>query len=154
MSDRSSLARLRQCRLLRLSRDQSAQTVVETALVLPLVFLLLFGTMQYAVALFTYCNVTYACRNAARYASVRSSSSLSPATVAQVQSVVTSEIFLRSTITPTVGVSYYTPALAAGSNTVGDVVAVSASWNQTMVIPFMANKSISIGTQAYRIITR
>ncbi len=134
--------------------NQSGQTVVETALILPVLFLLIFGFMQYSIVLFTYCNATFACRNAARYASLRSSSSLSPTTVAQVQSAVTSRLFLNGAIAPTVGVTYLTPALATGSNTVGNFVEVSVSWSQTIKIPFMANQSVSIGTQAYHVITR
>jgi Flp pilus assembly protein TadG len=154
MRNRTSMGCARLHRLLRRAGGRSGQTVVETALVLPTFFLLLVGSIQYSILLFTYCNATYACRYAARYASVRSSSSLSPATVAQVKSLVTSSIFLNSAITPSVGVTYLTPALATGTNTVGNFVGVSASWNQTMLIPFMSNKSISISTQEYRIITR
>lgn len=140
--------------LRRLMQGKSGQAVVETALLLPVFFLLFVGTIQYAITLFTYCNATYACRNAARYASVRSTSSISPASVAQVQSLVTSGLFLNTAIAPTVAVAYYTPALAIGSNTVGDIVTVSASWNQTIVIPFMSNQSVSVGTQASSMITR
>jgi len=85
---------------------------------------------------------------------LRSTSSLAPASVAQVQSVVTTRLFLSGAIAPTVAVTYLTPTLATGSNTVGNFVEVSASWSQTIKVPFMANQSVSIGTQAYHTITR
>jgi hypothetical protein len=91
--------------LRRLMQGKSGQAVVETALLLPVFFLLFVGTIQYAITLFTYCNATYACRNAARYASVRSTSSISPASVAQVKSLVTSGLFLNTAIAPTVAVA-------------------------------------------------
>jgi Flp pilus assembly protein TadG len=152
MTNTLSTARLN--RLHRLATRNSGQTVVETALVLPTFFLLIFGFMQYSIVLFTYCNATFACRYAARSASVCSSTSLSPATVSHVQGLVTSRLFLNGAITPTVGVTYLTPALATGSNTVGNYVEVSVTWSQTVKVPFMANQSVSIGTQGYRTITR
>ncbi len=154
MRNQASIAKAWLDRLLILAKAESGQTAVEMAVVLPTAFLLLFGSIQYSITLFTYCNVTYACRNAARYASVRSSSSLSPATVAQVQSVVTSSLFLNTSITPTVAVTYLTPTLATGTDTVGDFVEVSASWNQTILVPFLSHQSVSVGTRAYRMITR
>jgi Flp pilus assembly protein TadG len=124
------------------------------AFALPVLFTVIIGVLQYSLVLFTYCNATYACRIAARYASLHSSTSLAPSTSSQIQSLVTSNLFLSSAITPTVNVTYVTPALVSSTNIVGNVVEVTVSWNQTVAIPFMSSKSLSISSQAYRIISR
>jgi Flp pilus assembly protein TadG len=136
------------------SSQQHGSGLVETAVALPIFFVLLFGAAQYAIVLLTYCNATYACRLAARYASMHSSASLAPDTVAQVKGLVTSRLFVGSAITPTVSVNYLTMTLSSGSNIVGDVVEVSVSWTQTLKVPFMSPSTFSIGTQDYRVITR
>ncbi len=128
--------------------------LVETALALPLFLAVAFGICQYAILFFTYCNATYECRIAARYASTHSSASLSPVTTAQIQSLVTSNLYLNASVIPSVAVSYYTPTLTAGSNIIGNVVEVNVTWTQTFQFPYFKQKSISVGTQAYRVILR
>jgi Flp pilus assembly protein TadG len=141
-------------RLLRAAPEQNGSGLVETAVSLPLYFLIVFGVAQYGIVLLTYCNATYACRLASRYASMHSSTSLAPDTVSQIQGLVTSRLFIGSAITPTVNVNYYTMTLSPGSNVVGNVVQVSVSWSQTVQVPFMNSSTFSIGTQNYKVITR
>jgi Flp pilus assembly protein TadG len=141
-------------RLLGAGPEQTGSSSVETAIALPLYFTIVFGCAQYALVLLTYCNATYACRLASRYASMHSSSSLAPDTVAQIQGLVTSRLFVGPAIAPTVSVSYCTLNLSPGANIVGNVVEVSVTWNQTVKLPLIPPSSFSVGTQNYKVITR
>ncbi len=149
--------------------EDMAQAAVEMALSLPLFLLVIFGMFQCSVVLQRYCNASYACRSAARYASLHSTTSLAPSTSTQIQAMVQSGLFLNSSITPTISVNYFNASnlsssstnLCAGTpdsslNVVGNVVCVQASWTQSLGIPFMTSKSnsIFISTQAYKIISR
>jgi Flp pilus assembly protein TadG len=134
--------------------EQSGQTVIEMALGAPVFLLLLFGIFEYSIVLFSYCNATYACRNAARYASLHSSSSLAPSTTSQIQGVVTSGLYLPSAISPTISVTYLTPAMATGTNTVGNFVTVSTTWSQNVHLPFASAVGLSIATQDTQLISR
>jgi Flp pilus assembly protein TadG len=140
--------------LLRALPERSGSSSIETAIALPIFFSVVFGCAQYAIVLMTYCDATYACRLASRYASMHSTSSLAPDTVTQIKGLVTSRLFIGSAITPTVSVTYYTMSLSPGANVVGNVVAVSVTWNQTVKVPFLPPSSFSVGTQNYKVITR
>jgi Flp pilus assembly protein TadG len=145
----------RSCRrLLHAAPEQGGSGLVETAVVLPIFIAIVFGISQYAIVMLTYCNATYACRLASRYASMHSSASLAPDTVAQIQGLVTSRLFVSSAITPTVSVAYYTPTLSAGTNVVGNVVQVTVTWSQTLKLAFMSSNTFTISTQNEKVITR
>jgi hypothetical protein len=128
--------------------------------------MIFLGFSQYAIVLLTYCNATYACRMASRYASMHSNSSLAPDTVAQIQGMVTSNLFINPAITPAVTVKYYTSQLVlcpdpnTQCNIPGDVVQVGVNWSQTLKLGFnkpngtLAPQTFSIGTQNYKVITR
>jgi len=153
---RSALRSVGGCarRAMRAAREQSGASLIEAAVVLPIYLLIFLGTFQYSLVLLTYCNATYACRLASRYASMHSTASLAPDTVAQIQGLVTSRLFIGPGITPTISVNYYTANLQAGSNVVGNVVLVSVTWTQTVTLPFSTPSTFSISTQNYKVITR
>jgi Flp pilus assembly protein TadG len=127
-------------------REQSGQTALEMAFVLPTFFLLLFGLFQLSIALFDYGNATFAAREGVRYASVRSSASPSPCTSATVTAYVTN--FL-----PTVTSSQLTitPTWASG-NVIGGTVKVAVKIVYPINIPFFTLTSITMNTTAQRII--
>ncbi len=140
-------------RLVRLLRSTTASVVIETAVALPIFFVVVFGIFEFSLVLLTYCNATVATSQATRYASMHSSSSLSPDTTSQLKSMVTSRLFVGS-ITPTVTVSYLTQTLTTGTNTVGNLVMIKCSWAQTVTVPFSPSNSFSIASQDVRQITR
>jgi Flp pilus assembly protein TadG len=129
-------------------RSSFGSAVLEVSIVLPVFFLLLFGLMYFSIALFGYCNATYSSRAAVRYASLHSSTSLSPCTAASVQSVVTPYLaatpLAASTITTT-----WSP-----SNTVGGTVTVSTTLVFSVGIPFSGLNAITVGSSARRPIIR
>jgi Flp pilus assembly protein TadG len=137
-----------------LRSDKFGSSLIETAVVLPLYCLVYFGICQFAIFLFSYCNVTYTCRVVSRYASLHSAVSLSPASVTLLQSMVTSRLYLKSTLTPTVTVTYTTPSLDPGTNSIGNYVWVRAGWTQTLPIPFAPTITYPLGTTDLRLITR
>lgn len=142
-------------RLMGLRRSTAGSVALETAFTLPIFLVVVFGIFEFSMVLLTYCNVTTACSQAARYASLHSGSSLSPATTTQLQSMVASKLFAGASVTPNnVTVTYLTPGLAAGTNTVGDLVMIKASWSQTVTLPFTSANSFTIGSQDVRSITR
>jgi Flp pilus assembly protein TadG len=148
--------------------SEAGQAALEMAMAMPLCLAVVFGMIQSALVLQTYCNATYACRNAARYASIHSSTSLAPSTASQIQTMVKSGLFLNASITPTVTVGYSTGAWVSGTaptfcntpsscnsyNVVGNLVVVKATWSQSMTIPFMPTSGFTVGTQTYKLITR
>ncbi len=139
----------------RLAEEEPGQAALEMAFAMPLFVAVVFGVIQCSLVLQTYCNATYACRNAGRFAMLHSLTALAPSTVSQVQSMVTSSLFLSSAISPTVTVSYLNPtSLATATNNVGNLVCVKASWSQKMSIPFMTTTSFTVGTQSCKMISR
>ncbi len=127
--------------------DEDGSTLVEFALVLPIALLVLFGALQCALALFSFENATFACRVAARYASLHSVSSQAPATAATVESAARSFLWVA-------------PANAsvqttwAGSNVVGATVTVSVRETLPFAIPFTSLQQFTVGSKTQRVILR
>jgi Flp pilus assembly protein TadG len=141
-------------RLVRLLASTTASVVIETAVSLSIFLMVVFGVFELSIVLLTYCNVTTACSQTTRYASIHSDSSLSPDTTTQLQSMFTSKLFLVGNPTPTFTVTYLTQNLQAGTNTVGGLVQITASWKQTVALPFISHNTVSISVQDVRPITR
>jgi len=127
---------------------ERGDTVLETALVLPVFLLLLFGLFNFSIVLFGYCNATFASRAAARFASLHSSTSLVPSTTATVTAVVTPFV----NVTPG-AVATVTPTWPSG-NTVGNTVSVSVKLVFSTQIPFSTLKTVTVGSTAQRVIMR
>ncbi len=123
--------------------------VLETALVMPVFLLMVVGLMQFGVVLFGYCAASFAARNAARFASVHSGTSLAPATAASVQASVTPWLFMGAkTGTPNVAVQW------PSGNTIGYPVQVTVTETYSVVLPFTTIKSLSMSAAASRVIVR
>lgn len=130
-------------------REEDGGAVLETALLLPLLLLLIIGAMQISVLLFGYCSASFAARNAVRFASLHSSTSLVPATAASVQAAVTPYMWMGTqSAAPTI-----TPSWPSG-NIVGYPVSVSASVTYNVVLPFMTRRSVTLTCVAQRSIVR
>jgi len=90
----------------------------------------------------------------ARYASVHSSSSLSPVTTAQIQAMVTSNMYIANVSSTTVIVSYGDRSGGSGGNYVGDLVGIGLLWGQNLNIPFYGKSNFYVQSQTYRVITQ
>jgi hypothetical protein len=133
-------------RLIRAGREESGANLIEMAVVLPTFFLFLFGFMNIAIALFAYCDASYAANVAARYASLHSLTSSSPATVASVKAVITANLYIPGGGTPTLIVNY-----SQNGNSVGQPVGIGIVYP---IAPGLALKGYSVTAQAFRYIMR
>jgi Flp pilus assembly protein TadG len=134
-------------RLISASREESGANLIEMAVVLPTFFLLLFGFMNIAIALFAYCDASYAANVAARYASLHSLTSSSPATVASIKAVMLANLYIPGGGTPTLIVNYS----QGTGNYVGQPVGLGIVYP---IAPGLALKGYSVTAQAFRYITR
>ncbi len=128
-------------------RDQSGQNLLELACAVPVFFLLLFGIVGFAIILFDWENVNFACKQAARYASVHSSTSLSPCNSTQVAAIV-SQFQMASPRSSNISVSWPT------GNTIGGTVTVSVNATYPISIPFSNVSTVAINASAQRTIIR
>ena len=130
-------------------RNEDGGAVLEVALAMPLLMLTLMGVLQFGVVLFGYCSASFAARNAVRFASMHSNSSLSPATTATVQAYITPYLWMGAKASaPTVTPSW------TGGNVVGNTVAVTVSETYNVVLPFSGKKQVTIAAVASRLIVR
>ena len=128
--------------------------MIETAIALPTFMLLLLGIFLFAMALVCYCSATYASRVGARYASLHSALSRSPASASDVSTLVSSQLFMPGATSTSVTVSYSNAAGGSSpANLVGSQVIVLVTWNQALQLPGYSNV-LALRSQAYRVITR
>jgi Flp pilus assembly protein TadG len=141
-------------RLRRFVKDDSGQTLIELGVVLPSYVALIFGFFGFGAAFFGMMNANYACNTAVRYAGVHSSTSRSPATTAQLQTIVTSNLWLPSSMTPTVTITHTHVGTLHNNFTgvvVGDLAGATVTWTNG---PIWHISDIPIGANAYRMVTR
>ena len=143
-------ARWRQLRneLTKQIRDDRGGAALEMALVLPVFFVLLFGLFSFAIILFGYGNATYASRAGARFASLHSTTSLSPCTTTSVQNFVMPFLWAA----PSGGVVVAT-AWNPG-NTVGSTVNVSISIIYPIGMSVLSAGHVTVASGAQRIVAR
>jgi hypothetical protein len=87
---------------------------------------------------------------------LHSLSSDNPATVAQVQALIQSNLFLPGSSNATILVLYGNRggATAGAGNYQGDLVGVGIIWTQNISVPFLPKKTYNIAAEAYRVIQR
>ncbi len=133
---------------MRLGEDDGG-AVLEVALVMPVFLLMVVGAMQLAIVLFGSCSASFAVRNAVRYASMHSSTSLSPATTATVQQTITPWLWMGSILgTPTLAVNW------PSGNYVGAPVRVSLTQTYSTVLPYASKPQLTSNCAASRVIVR
>jgi Flp pilus assembly protein TadG len=126
----------------------SGQAMVEMAVVLPILFLLLFGTFEFSIVLFGYGNAAYASRVGARYASLHSSTSLAPSSSSVISSLVQPYLWAAPSGAATVATKW------SPSNTIGSTVSVSVKIVYPIGMPLIALSQITVGSTAQRTILR
>ena len=128
--------------------------LVETAFVIPVFFAFLFGVFAFTFLLIAYLNGTYAANAGARYACLKSQSSLYPATTAEITNVVNANLFAIPTSGRTILVIYGNRSGGPG-NYIGDDVGVAVIlFNETISIPYWGSETFELQCQAYRFISR
>lgn len=127
--------------------DESGSYILEAALALPIFLSMLFLFVATALVLFVYGNMTYGAQAAVRYATVRSNTSLSPCTTAQVQQAALNAMLTAG------GGTVATSATWSPDNNVGSVVKVIVSVEYPVVLPFFNTNSFTLTSSAAGTIT-
>ncbi len=112
------------------------------ALILPVYFLLVFGMVQICFVMFGYCNATYACRQASRFAAVHGTGSTYVATSTDLQNIAKQYLWGSPANHVTV-TSTWSP-----DNNPGSTVTVKISMTYPTVMPFANLNQITVGTAA------
>lgn len=117
---------------------------------MPVFFMLLFGIFTYSMILFGRGNAICAANVAARYASMHSSTSLVPSTLANIKGYATPYLYGVASPASDVSVTYN----PANTNVVGATVKVTVSVTYPTGIPFYGGGSVTITGTAQRTISR
>lgn len=156
-------------RLARRLRNQTAQSLVESALSIGIVTAVLIGILELTIALYAYNYVAYAAREGTRWAMVRGSAcsllTNCNATSDQIQSfvqnlgypmiqpsrlAVTSTWLSKATITP----ASWTPCSSAPCNLPGNEIQVKVTYPFTMHIPIVGPISLYLSSTSSMVISQ
>jgi Flp pilus assembly protein TadG len=143
-------------------RRQRGSTIVEQAIILPLLLGLFFGVIDMGRAMYSYSFVSYIAREATRWASVRSTPLNSgPITNAEVTTFVKNATGAGldpaniSTTTNWIAPPNGSPACpAGGSQKPGCVVQVTVNYNFKFVLPFLPAGTLPMSSESQMIITQ
>lgn len=146
-------------------RDERGSSLVEFALSSTILFMLVFGVIAMALALYSYNVVSESAREATRYAIVRGSAchfaTACPATAAQIQTYVKGLDFPGinpSNLTAATTWSVYpaggTCTPSASCNNPGNQVKVTVSYSFPVAIPFVPKSTISMSSTAEMVISQ
>jgi Flp pilus assembly protein TadG len=136
--------------MLRLRRargvSERGSAIVEAMLVLMVTLLVIFGGIQFSVVIFGYNSVAFAARAGTRYAIVNGSSSPSPCTAAQVQTVVLQNLAGIPSALVTVTSTWIS------NNNPGSTVKVVVSANFTPMVRWVMPSTINVNSTSQMII--
>jgi Flp pilus assembly protein TadG len=120
------------------SMASRGQAMTEFSLVLPVFILLLFGTIFFGNIVYAYSYVSYAAREASRYAAVHGSTNKNPATSSSVQNFVTQE---------TAGLNLKQLSVATSwspDNNPGSTVKVQVQYNMPFSVPLVTSTTLQL----------
>jgi len=129
------------------AKDDSGSESVEIAVALPMFLMVMIGIFQFAIVMFNYESASFAIRQAARYGSTHSSTSLNPCTSAQISSMAQSYLW-SPTGSATVTVNW------PNGNTVGNTIQVSVSENYSIGLFNSSVSAININNSVQYTIMR
>lgn len=146
-----------------LRRSEEGATLVEFAISASILFMVLFGIIEFSMGLYAYNFLAYATKDAARYAMVRGSNctklSNCGATNTQVQAFINGEGYPGITGTVTTQTTFTCQAIPnpslqnAQCNAPGDLVTVTATYPFTLNVPFMKQISLQFSSSSAMIIS-
>jgi Flp pilus assembly protein TadG len=144
------------------SRQRGA-TLVEQALILPVLLAIFFGVIDMSRALYTYSFVSYIARDAARYASARTTdmngarAAVSPTEVSTYVKNVSGQgldptlITANTTYVPPTNGS---PLCTTVKNKPGCIVQVTVNYNFAFITPFIPTRTLTMSSESQMIITQ
>lgn len=127
---------------MRFVRDEAGSELLEVALVLPMLLLLTFGTLELILFMSCYIGGTYGSRMAVRFAAVHGAGSQAPCTAAMLANIVNS--YAKGI--PLSGVQ--TTTTWSPNNAAGSTVSVQVSISFSTGIPAAGLKSLTASTTA------
>jgi Flp pilus assembly protein TadG len=143
--------------LRRLLPDPNGATIIEAAIILPVYFLVLFGVFEYAIVLSGWAGATYGARQAARYASIHSPTSLAPCGSASSAGCPQETALIQPFIWGAAnnGLTVNTKWVGTTTNgAIGTWVVVNVTVQYHLIIPYSKLTAITVGNQAQYPITR
>lgn len=129
-------------------RGERGETLLEFAFASVIFFLVVFGTLEFGHAIWQYNLVSDLAQEGARWASVRGSTSSTPASAADVQTYVRSRAYGLNVTVSTTPV----PSTMSGNGT--NVVAVTVQQNFSLAVPFLSANTIPMSSTARMVMSR
>jgi len=124
-------------------RDIRGTSALEFALIAPIFFLAMFGTIDFGRAMWVYNTIENAATEGARYAAIRGSNKLFPASESQVKTFVASRAYSLDVDTSDVTVTW------APNNDPGSQVSVQVDYDFSfLMIGFLPLPSIEFSTSS------
>jgi len=147
-------------------KRQRGVTIVEQALILPVLLAVMFGAIDMSRALYAYHYVSYMAREATRWASVRGGGINGSATTGQIQALVSNVSGMG--LDPaqiTSNVSWVAPpnrtplcpgglANSSLNNKPGCMVQVTVNYDYKFIFPFLPSGTFRISSESQMIITQ
>ncbi len=130
-----------------LIRSEAGSTTLEFAIAMPIVILLVIGTMVVMLGLLAFGNAVYATELAARYAALHSSTADAPATPQSITAEVQNRLWIGAQ-TSEVSATWSAGDVPGGSVTVVTAIALP------IAIPFTDVHQLTVTASAVRVITR
>ena len=130
---------------------EGGYAVIEMAIIMPAFVLLLFGMFEFSVGLTGYLGSSYAARTTARFGGLHSLTSVDPAAITDLQTMVKAGPFVPPGSSTTVTISYVSFQGTSSGNYVGNVISVQIGYPLTISVPGFV-RTINIGSTAYRMI--
>jgi Flp pilus assembly protein TadG len=144
-------------------RRQRGSTIVEQAIILPVLLAVFFGAIDMSRALYSYTYVSYIAREATRWASVRSTSlNGGPITNSDVKTFVSNVTGMGldaaqiTTATNWIAPPNGSPACPGGAadQKPGCVVQVTVNYNFNFILPFLPAGTLRMSSESQMIITQ
>ncbi len=130
-------------------RSSRGVNAVEFAIVAPILLTLIFGTIDFGIAMYTYEFVSYSAQMGARYACVRGSTSPTPVSADGVQT------YVRSLAAPTKDPTSYTVTTTwSPDNKPGSTVTVQVSSTFTPLTSLIPQVSLQLSRTASMVISQ
>ncbi len=122
--------------------DEEGSYLIETALAMPMFFMVIFLFISTSLALFVYGNLTYGAEAAVRFATVHSNTSVSPCTIMQIREAAVNGIMTAA------GGTVTTSANWSPTNTLGSTVTVSVTAIYPTILPFIGQQNWTLTASA------
>ena len=128
-------------------RYAKGQTYVEFAICAAALLMLLFALVNFSLVLYAYNFVSYAAREATRYAAVRGSSNPSPAGATDITNLITQEAYGLN------GKNLKITTTWSPDNKPGSTVAVQVQYTFNFMVPFIALKPVNLTSNSQMMIS-